>query len=100
MNIGDIVRIIKDFCGVGEVEVSDAIIKINAGDVNGLVSPINKEIMAKSCKNVKRLEEELTIPKDRKKTVEKKQKTEAMNIDNNNKTDNVKNKEDKEDKER
>ena len=51
MNIGDIVRIIKDFCGVGEVEVSDAIIKINAGDVNGLVSPINKEIMAKNIRH-------------------------------------------------
>ena len=97
MNIGDIVRIIKDFCGVGEVEVSDAIIKINAGDVNGLESPINKEIMAKSCKNVKRLEEELTIPKDRKTTVEKKQKQKkVMNIDNDNKTGKVRNKEDKE----
>lgn len=96
MNIGDIVGIIKDFCEVEKVVVLDSKIKINAGDVNGLVSPIDKEIMEKSCKKVERLEEELTIPKYRKKTVEKKQKTEAKNIDYNNKTGKVRNKEDKE----
>ncbi len=92
MNIGDIVGIIKDFCGVEEVEVSDAVIKINAGDVNGLVSPINKEIMAKSCKNVNNLEKMVIVPVDRKRTVEKRQKLEAKNKDNN-KTGNVRNKE-------
>lgn len=92
MNIGDIVGIIKDFCGVEEVEVSDAIIKINAGDVNELVSPINKEIMAKSCKNINNLEKMVIVPVDRKRTVEKRQKLEAKNKDNN-KTGNVRNKE-------
>ena len=95
MNISDIVGIIiNDFCGVEEVKVSDA--KINVGDFHGLVSSSDKEIMEESCKKVTKLEEEFTIPKYRKKTVEKKQKTEAKNIDYNNKTGKVRNKEDKE----
>lgn len=87
MNIGDIVGIIEDFCRVE---------KVNVGDFNGLVSSSDKEIMEESCKKVTKLEEEFTIPKYRKKTVEKKQKTEAKNIDYNNKTSKVRNKEDKE----
>lgn len=89
----NIVDIIKDFCRVEKVEVSDA--KINVGDFHGLVSSSDKEIMEESCKKVTKLEEEFTIPKYRKKTVEKRQKTEAKNIDYN-KTGNVRNKEDKE----
>ena len=86
-----VLKVIKDFCGVEEVKVLDA--KINVVDFNGLVSPINKNIMEKSCENVKRLEEELTIPKDRKTIVEKKQKPKkVMNIDNDNKNGNVRNK--------
>lgn len=86
-----VLKVIKDFCGFEEVKVLDA--KINVVDFNGLVSPINKNIMEKSCENVKRLEEELTIPKDRKTIVEKKQKPKkVMNIDNDNKTGNVRNK--------
>ena len=86
-----VLKVIKDFCGFEEVKVLDA--KITVVDFNGLVSPINKNIMEKSCENVKRLEEELTIPKDRKTIVEKKQKPKkVMNIDNDNKTGNVRNK--------
>ncbi len=89
----NVLKVIKDFCGVGEVEVSDAIIKTNAEDVNGLVSPINEKIMKESCKRVEKLEEEFTIPNDRKTTLEKKQKPKkVMNIDNDNKTGNVRNK--------